>query len=246
MRLVSPAKILLFILLFLPAQRIFTQSTPQATDSEHFLYAKMSVYEFGRRRMPWLMRHPNLATKRTTSRSLLTGIEHVSAGYRVNYPTLDIYSSAGVPLYFSDSPELNEQVIDALPQVIPEPDLNPKYEVRPSLREVLSMIPSIPRKDRATPAQIEYTVLSISLDPPDPNASEAEKKAIQRDKNKPTPGPKVIAVRAHDPHPLTAAQIAAAVKKGFLHNRAQEEAIERLKARLNGSGIRVIEVRLQQ
>jgi len=244
MRLVTLGKILFFVLLFLPAEQIFTQSTSQPTDSLHFLSAKISSYEFARRQSPWLAKHPDLAAKVIITRSQLPGNKQVSRIYWMTWPTLDIYSSAGVPLYFSDSSELNVKVIDALPQVIPEPDLNPRYKVRPSLREALSMIPDIPRSDWATPAQIDYTIFAVSLDPPDVNASQAQKKAIQREKKRAMEGVHAVAVPGSPPE--NAAQRAAAAQRNALANQAQEEAIQRLKTRLNGSRIRVIEIRLEQ
>jgi hypothetical protein len=244
MRLVTLGKILFFVLLFLPAEQIFTQSS-QPTESLHFVSVKISIYEFGRRQLPWLANHPELATQVVVTRSQLPYNQHnkkVNRIYQATYPTLDIYSSAGVPLYFSDSSELNVKVIDALPQVIPEPDLNTGYKVRPSLREALSMIPGIPRSDWATPAQIDYTVFAVSLDPTDVNASPAQKKAIQQQKKRAT-DPRVEAIEVPSAHPEDDQKIALAKQAA---NQAQEEAIQRLKTRLNGSRIRVIEIRLEQ
>ncbi|MGB6974467.1 MAG: hypothetical protein WBD67_07275 [Terracidiphilus sp.] len=242
MRLVTPGKILFFVLLFLPAEQFFTQSTSPATESSHFLSAKISISEFVRRLAPWESKHPDLATKVITTRLQLQGDVQVSRIFRMTYPTLDIYSSAGVPLYFSDSSEVNVKVIDALPQVIPEPDLNPRYKVRPSLREALSMIPGIPRSDRATPAQIDYTIFVVSLDPPDVNASQAQKKAIQQQKKRAI-DPRIQVTEVPSAHPDLDLD---AARRNALANQAQDEAIQRLKTRLNGSRIRVIEIRLEQ
>ncbi len=247
MRLVTLGKILFFVLLFFPAEQIFTQSTSPAAESPNFVSVKISSYEFGRRELQWLMKHPELATQVVVTRGQLPGNKQVSRSYQSTYPTLDIYSSAGVPLYFSDSSELNVKVIDALPQVIPEPDLNPKYKVRPSLREALSMIPDIPRNDLATPAQIDYTILAFILnrtgDDPlqskDVSANQAPKKAIQV-QNMNASGPKIQVINVPSEHPDL---VLEAARRNALANQAQEEAIQRLKTRLNGSRIRVIEVR---
>ena len=245
MRLVAPEKILFFVLLFLPAEQIFTQSLSQATESSNFLSAKMSFYEFGRRQLSWLAKHPELATEVVVTGSQLPYNQHnkqVTRNYRMNYPTLDIYSSAGVPIYFSDSSEVNVKVIDALPQVIPEPDLNPKYQVRPSLREVLAMVPGIPRSDWATPAQIDYIIFVVSENRTDVNASQATAKAVQQ-QNMNASGPKIELIEVPSAHPESDLE---AARRRILANQAQDEAIERLKTRLNGSRIRVIEIRLEQ
>ncbi|WP_058189189.1 hypothetical protein [Terracidiphilus gabretensis] len=245
MRLVAPGKILFFVLLFLTAEQIFTQSPSQAAESPNFVSAKISLYEFGRRQSSWLTNHPELATEVVVTRSLLPYNQHdknVNRNYRLSYPTLDIYSSAGVPLYFSDSSEENVKVIDALPQVIPEPDLNPKYQVRPSLREVLAMVPGILRSDWATPAQIDYTIFVVSFDRTNVSVSQATKKAVLQ-QNMNASGPKIRAIQEPCAHPEDGQKIALAHQAA---NQAQEDAVERLKARLNGARIRVIEVRLVQ
>jgi hypothetical protein len=246
MRLVTPARILFFVLLLLPAEEIFTQSTSQATESLNFVSVKMSSYEFASRQLQWLTKHPDLASP-TITRSMLPYNQHdksVSRMYQMSYPTLDIYSSAGVPVYFSDSSEENVKVIDALPQVIPEPDLNPKYQVRPLLREVLAMVPGIPRSDWATPAQIDYTIFVVSFDRTNVSVSQATKKAVQL-QNMNASGPEIKAV-ADPSSKVDAAQQTAAVEGGILANQAQDDAIQRLKTRLNGSRIRVVEVHLEQ
>jgi hypothetical protein len=247
MKLTCPRIILVFVLLFLTAEQIFTQSPSQAAESPNFVSAKISLYEFGRRLSPWLTNHPELATEVVVTRSLLPYNQHdknVNRNYRLSYPTLDIYSSAGVPLYFSDSSEVNVKVIDALPQVIPEPDLNPKYQVRPSLREALAMVPAIPRSDWATPAQaqIDYTIFVVCLDRTDVSPSEATKKAVLQ-QNMNASGPKIRAIQEPSAHPEDDQKIALAHQAA---NQAQEDAVQRLKARLNGSRIRVIEVHLEQ
>lgn len=238
MRLATLGKILFFALLFLPAKQIFSQSSQPITNP-NFLSVKTSFYEYSWRDFRWLKRHPDLATTVVT-RLRFSENQTVDRGYRMDFPTLDIYSSAGLPLYFSDSPQVNLKVIDALPQALPKPNLNPRYKVRPSLRKALSMIPAIPRKDWPTPPQIDYTILSISLDPPNPNASPAQKKAILRQKKRATEGVHVI--QSPDPHPKETQKLDRANQAA---NKAQEKAIQRLESRLKGSRIRVIEVRLQ-
>ncbi len=241
MQLVPPRKIMLLIFLFLPAEQIFTQSASQVAESPNFVSAKISSQDFERRQFPWLMKHPHLATTEV-SKSQLHGNEHVNRFYRLTYPTLDIYSSAGVPLYFNDSSELNVKTIDALPRAIPEPDLNPKDKVRPSLREALSMIPEIPRGDWMTPAQIDYTIVVVSVDRTDANTSQTSAKAAQPQILNGS-GPKIHLVEVPSVHPDLDRE---AARRSALANQAQEEAIQRLKTRLNGSRIRVIDVRLEQ
>jgi hypothetical protein len=246
MRLVTPARILFFVLLLLPAEEIFTQSTSQVTESLNFVSVKMSSYEFASRQLQWLTKHPDLASH-TITRSMLPYNQHdksVSRMYQMSYPTLDIYSSAGVPLYFSDSPEVNVKVIDALPQVSPEPDLNPKYQVRPSMREALSMIPAISLGDRATPPQVDYTIFVVSADRTNLSSSQIKEKAIQQ-QNKNASGPRVEVVEVPSSKP-DAAKSAATAQRNALANQAQTDAIQRLKTRLQGSRIRVIELHLEQ
>jgi hypothetical protein len=246
MRLVSPGKILFFFLLFLPAKQTFTQATPQATESPNFVSAEISFREFAYRSWPWESKHPELATTVTTG-SQLQGNKQVAREFRMNFPTLDIYSSAGVPLYFSDSSEVNVKVIDALPQVLPEPDLNPRYEVRPSLREALSAIPSIPRNDWDTPAQIDYTIVAFigsrtednPLQSKDVNASQAKNKVTQQQYMAADGRPIQVIELPPNPHPDL-----EAARRRSLANQAQEQAMQRLKTRLNGSKIRVIEIHI--
>lgn len=246
MRLVTAGKALFLALVFLPVQSVLSQP-PQPAPKLNFLTAKIPSYEFESHQFQWLMRHPNLATTVVT-RSRFSGNETVNREYRTGYPTLDIYSSAGVPIYFSDASQLNLQMIHALPQALPKPNLNPRYKVRPSLRKALSMVPEIPRHDWATPPQIEYTILSITLDPPDPNESPAQKKAFQRQKERAMyqgtgPEPDVRVIHIPDPHPELTKKLRL---ENQAANLAQEKALQQLKTRLKGTGIRVIEVRLEQ
>jgi hypothetical protein len=250
MRLATPEKILFFVLLFLPAERTFTQSASKVTESPNFVSAEVSFQEFGRRQVAWDSEHPELATQVTKGR--LPGDRSVSREFKVTYPTLDIYSSAGVPLYFSDYAEASLKVIDALPQVIPEANLNPRYKLRPSLREALSMVPGIPRSDWATPSQIDYTVFAVMwnravdspVQPKDASAGHAKNKAIYV-QNANGSGPAIEAIEA-PVSPEDAQRIARDKEMNALANQAQDEAIQRLKTRLNGSRIRVIEIHLTQ
>jgi Zn-dependent protease with chaperone function len=110
------------------------------------------------------------------------------------------------------------------------------------------MVPEIPRRDWATPPQIDYTILSITLDPPDPNESPAQKKAFQRQKERAMyqgtgPEPDVRVIHTPDPHPELTKKLRL---ENQAANLAQEKALQQLKARLKGSSIRVIEVRLEQ
>jgi hypothetical protein len=246
MRLATPGKILFFVLLFLPAEQIFSQSASQAQESPTFVSAEMSFNEFARRLAPWEIKHPELFTKATTG-SQLAHDQQVNMIYRMKFPTLDIYSSAGVSFYFSDYSEGNVKLIDALPHVIPEANLNPRYKARPSLREALSMIPGIPRSDWATPAQFDYTVFAVIMDhhpvqSEDGSAGHAKKKAIQQQSM--NGGGADIQVIETPVSPGDAQRNALANQSYALANQAQDEAIQRLKTRLNGSRIRVIEVHL--
>jgi hypothetical protein len=251
MQLITSGKILFFVLLFLPAEQIFTQSTSQATESPNFMSAEMSFHEFARRLAPWESKHPDLATKIIT-RSQLPHDQQVNMIYRMTFPTLDIYSSAGESFYFSEYTEASLKVIDALPRVIPEPDLDPRYKARPSLREVLSMIPGIPRSDWATPAQFDYTIVAVivkhtgdnPLQSKDSSASHAKNKAIYQ-KNMNGSGQDIRVIEVPD-SPDVAQRKALAKEANALVNRAQDEAIQRLKTRLNGSRIRVIEIRIME
>jgi hypothetical protein len=112
------------------------------------------------------------------------------------------------------------------------------------LREVLAMVPGIPRSDWATPAQIDYTIFVVSFDRTNVSVSQATKKAVQL-QNMNASGPEIKAV-ADPSSKVDAAQQTAAVEGGILANQAQDDAIQRLKTRLNGSRIRVVEVHLEQ
>ena len=253
MRLATPGKILFFVLLFLSAEQIFSQSAPQAPESPNFVSAEMSIHEFQLRLLPWLVNHPDLATPVVTKGQFTGEKKRVGQNFYINFPTLDIYSSAGVPLYFSDYAEAGLQVTDALPQVIPEANLNPKYKVRPSLREALSMVPGIPRSDWATPAQFDYTIFAVILDrtgdnpvqSKDAGAGHAKKKAIHL-QNMNESGPDIEVIKAPPVSPEDAQRNALANQSYALANQAQDEALQRLKTRLNGSRIRVIELHLTQ
>ncbi len=247
MRRATPGKILFFVLLFLPAEQIFSQSASQAPESPNFVSAKMSIQEFQRRQLSWDSEHPELATQVIKGR--LPGDRSVSRIFKETFPTLDIYSSAGVPLYFSEYAEESLKVIDALPMVIPEANLNPRYKLRPSLREALSMIPGIPRSGWATPAQFDYTIFAVILDhhpvqPQDASASHAKNKAIYL-KNANGSGPDIEVTKV-PVSPEEAQRNARDSQANALANQAQDEALQRLKTRLNGSRIRVIEIHLTE
>ncbi len=254
MRLATPREILFFALLFLPAKQIFSQSASQAPESPNFVSAEMSYNEFARRLAPWEIKHPDLATKVITG-SLIEHNRQVARIYRTTFPTLDVYPSAGGSFYFCDSFDENVKVIDALPRVIPKPDLDPRYDARPSLREALSMVPGIPRSDWTTPAQIDYTIVAVvrnrivdkPVQPKDASAGHAKNKVIQV-QNIDGSGPEIRVVVVPDPPdpPDVAQRKALAKEASALANQAQDEAIQRLKTRLNGSRIRVIEIRLTE
>lgn len=257
MRLATPGKILFFVLLFLPAEQTFTQSASQATESQNCVSAEMSFQEFSRGLAPWLRKHPELFTKvnsgsQVIARSQFPHDQSVSRMYRMKFPTLDIYSSAGESFYYSDSSDINVKLLDALPRIIPEPDLDPRYKARPSLREVLSMIPGITRNDWTTPAQFEYTIVAVMMtytgDTPlqskDAGAGHAKNKAIYQ-QNMNGSGTSIRAIEVPD-SPEEAQRKALANKANAPANQAQDEAIQRLKTRLNGSRIRVIEIHLTQ
>jgi hypothetical protein len=250
MRLATPGKILFFVLLFLPAERTFTQSASQAPESPNFVSAEMSVQEFQRRLFPWLTNHPDLATQVVTKGQFPGDKKTVNRIFKTTYPSLDIYSSAGAPLYFSDYAEAVLQVTNALPQAIPEANLNPKYKLRPSLREALSMVPGIPRSDWATPAQFDYTIFAIIQDhkpvqSTDASAGHAKKKATYQ-QNMTGGGVAIEVIKAPPDTPEVAQRKALDEEANTLANKAQDEALQRLKTRLNGSRIRVIEVHLTQ
>lgn len=244
-----------FVLLFLPPEQIFSQSASQTQESPNFVSAEMSLHEFSGRLTPWLIEHPDLATRVVTRSQNVIAMslhphEPVSMMYRLTYPTLDIYSSTGESFYYGDSSDVNVKVIDALPRVIPEPDLDPRYKARPSLREILSMIPGIPRSDWTTPTQIDYTIFAVILNrtganPPqskDVSASHAKKKTTYV-QNMNGSGPAIEVTEVPSAHPDLDL---AAARRNVLANQAEDEAIQRLKTRLNGSRVRVIEIRLEQ
>jgi hypothetical protein len=250
MRLATPGKILFFVLLFLPAERTFTQSASQATGSPNFVSVEMSVQEFQRRLFPWLTNHLDLATQVVAKAQFPGDRKTVNLIFKTIYPSLDIYSSAGAPLYFSDYAEAVLQATDALPQVIPEANLDPKYKLRPSLREALSMVPGIPRSDWATPAQFDYTIFAVirdrlQLQSKDDSASHAKKKATYL-QNVNGSGPTIQVIKPPPDTPEVAQRKALDEEANTLANKAQDEALQRLKTRLNGSRIRVIEVHLTQ
>jgi hypothetical protein len=253
MLLATARNISCLVLLFLPAE-YFSESTSQAKENPNFMSAEMSLQEFGRRLVPWESKHPELFSKDTTQAPVPQG-QSIRLIYRISYPTLDIYSAAGVPFYYSDSSDVNVKVIDALPRVIPEPDLDPRYKARPSLREALSMIPGIPRSDWATPAQIDYTIVAVILDRTGANPSQPEDASVSHAKKNVTYVPdmdgsgreiRVIQVPGPPDPPDVAKKKALARAANALANQAQDEAIQRLKTRLNGSRIRVIEVHLME
>ncbi|GGG98380.1 hypothetical protein [Silvibacterium dinghuense] len=244
MRLLRRRKILFFALLLLPAKQIFAQSTFQAAENPKFISANISLHEFARLLFPWEKKHPDLATPVVT-RGAFQNDKRISLNYRLYFPTLDIYSSAGVPLYFNDSSEASVKVIDALPQVIPEPDLNPRYQVRPTLREALAMIPGIPRSEWVTPAQIDYTVFVVIRNHSGNNPSLS--KDIRASQAKPIrEQEKAVDSNATAEGKEVPNSQTDAIQRNALAKQAEDEAIQRLKTRLNGSRIRVMEVYLME
>ena len=251
MRLVAPGKIIIFVLQFLLAEQIFSQSPSQTPESSNFLSAEMSFDEFARRLAPWESKHPELFTK-VISKSQIPHDQQVNMIYRITFPTIDVYSSAGVSFYFGDSSDENVKVIDTLPRVIPKPDLDPSYNARPSMREALSMIPGIPPSDWGTPSQFDYTIVAVvrnrtgenPVQPKDARVGHAKNKAIEL-QNMNGSGPDIRVIET-PVSPEDTQRIALAKSASALANQAQDEAIQRLKTRLNGSRIRVIEVHLMQ
>jgi hypothetical protein len=111
------------------------------------------------------------------------------------------------------------------------------------------MVPGIPRSDWATPAQFDYTIFAVIPDhhpvqSKDGSAGHAKKKATyQQDMNGSGPAIQVIEAPVS---PEDAQRIALDKEANALANQAQDEALQRLKTRLNGSRIRVIEIHLTQ
>lgn len=106
----------------------------------------------------WLHLHPD---RRPGSGSPLSQPGGAAGtAYQIKWPSLDIYSRNGDPLYHSNDSAMNIAVISHLPLTAPHLDQSSAKE-RPSLQETVTMFHEIPASALDIPPSIHYVIVVI-------------------------------------------------------------------------------------
>lgn len=175
------------------ARPVFSQSTTAQVNTANVVSIEASSKELAQGYLAWLHKHPEF---RPGSGSKLAQSGKAGDSYKILWPTLDIYSTAGISIYHSNDSEKNVRIIHALPQISPKFGVTPGNHSRPTLDEAKAMFPEFSHIAIPFSAHIRYTLFVINY---------AQRPAC----------------------------------------KAQDAAMQQLKKRVNGSQIRIIEVRIK-
>lgn len=123
--------------------------------------------------LAWLHKHPEL---RPGSGSKLAQGGKAGDPYKILWPTLDIYSAAGVSIFHGNDAEENNRIIKRLPTNLPQADAI-QGSMRPTLDEAMAMFPEFSKDAIKLPARARYTVFVITNE--DRPACSAQDQAVQ-------------------------------------------------------------------
>jgi hypothetical protein len=148
----------LIYLLLIPALLFGVDSYSQNNQIANVLSVSAQAKELAQGYLAWLHQHPEL---RAGSGSNLAQSGKAGDPYKILWPTLDIYSRAGLSLFHGNDSDTNIKIIQHLPHQVPLPDPLIARR-RPTLEEALAMFPEIPSRAGIPPAHIKYTVFVIN------------------------------------------------------------------------------------
>jgi len=148
----------LIYVLLIPTLLFGVDSYSQNNKFANVLSVSAQAKELAQGYLAWLHQHPEL---RAGSGSNLAQSGKAGDPYKILWPTLDIYSRAGLSFFHGNDSDTNIKIIQHLPHQVPLPDPMTARR-RPTLEEALAMFPEIPSRAGNPPAQIKYTVFVIN------------------------------------------------------------------------------------
>lgn len=164
-------------LLCFPTQGQSSGKQPQTSND---FIANASVEELATGYLDWLSRQPD------------TGSD--SKPHKMEMPTLDIYSPAGVSLYFGANSAANAAIIRKLPQELPKQAAS---VARPSLSEAINMFQELkPQKEKILSSQ-RYTVFAVTYPNWDHCKEQNEAMVQLRERKQQVPNIRIVEVRLH-------------------------------------------------
>ena len=168
--------LILFILLHFPTH---SQSGKQTQANNDFV-ANASVEELATGYLDWFSRQPD------------TGGD--SKPHRMEMPTLDIYSPAGVSLYFGDNSAANAAILRKLPQDLPK---QPTSVARPSLSEAIDMLHELKSQKEKILSGQRYTIYAVTYPNWDRCKEQNEAIAQLRERRQQMSNIRIVEVRLH-------------------------------------------------
>jgi len=169
--------LILFVLLRFPTHG---QSSGKQSQANNDFIANASVEELATGYLDWVSRQPD------------TGGD--SKPHRMEMPTLDIYSPAGVSLYFGANSAANAATIRKLSQELPKQASSP---ARPSLREAIDMFHELKSQKEKILSGQRYTVFAITY-PNWDHCKEQNEAIVQlREHRQQMPNIQIVEVRLH-------------------------------------------------
>jgi len=165
------------LLLRLPTQ---SQSSGKQTQANNDFVANASVEELATGYLDWISRQPNSGGD--------------SKPHKMEMPTLDVYSPAGVLLYFGANSAANAAIIRKLPQDLPKQTAS---ETRPSLSEAIDMFHELKtQKDKILSGQ-RYTIFAVTYPNWDHCKEQNEAMTQLRERKQQMPNIRIVEVRLH-------------------------------------------------
>ena len=178
--------------------QIIAQSANTNANSTNVVSVTGSGSELGHGYLAWTINHPGAQQEsvRVVKAVPLSG-QRTTTISSILWPRMDIYSAAGVSIYYGSNSAQNVNIIDALPHELPTINTTSGRPTRPTLKEACSMFHALRCGGKHDSPQFDYTVFVINK-----------------------------------------------TRAGFHDCEEQDAAIQRLKQRVEGTRIRIVEVRI--
>lgn len=174
-------RITLLIIFVLVSFSTHGQSSGKQTqnNNNNDFIANASVEEFATAYLDWISRQP--------------GIGDDSKPHRMELPTLDIYSSTGVSLYFGTNSAANAAIIRKLPQELPKQ----ATVARPSLSEAIDMFQELKSQKEKILSGQRYTIFAVTYPNWDHCKEQNEAIAQLRERRQQMPNIRIVEVGLH-------------------------------------------------
>lgn len=182
------------LLLFFAVQPAAAQAKlhTRLTSAPTVVTVKAPIQQFLEGFVHWLHQHPAAAH---LAQSPASGPPtHIGM---VMLPSVDLYSPAGVSIYYTSGSKENLKFIHALPGSIRQVEREKKQKVRPTLKEAMEMIPELKPYEAAVLAKKEYAVLALTFVPPSPQCKAQDAVIRHFERRARGIGVRVIEVRLH-------------------------------------------------